>query len=518
MFCNICCDNVNKLIICINIKHDKDNNIYNKCNFSACKDCIKNYTLSSNKYMNCMQCGEFWSREFIYNIFNDDNDNDFIINEYYNHKNNILFNNIINSVITKNNLQLYDLKNKFLNIKQTLYLKNKLLELNTKINNNIDFKNYILSLNKFEYINKKIINMYTYYYNMYNNNNSSEYIKLININEDTINNNINNIIKIINSLSIYNYNYWYKYYQDYIKKDNKNMYIINYVNIINKDIIKEDNDIFNIKCATENCKGILNNNEYYCLICEQYTCNLCHELKSMDHTCDQNNVLTVSLYIKDSKPCPKCKIFIFKIEGCSMMFCTKCFTSFNWNTEKIYKNNIHNPHYFEMLRNMDVNINLCDDEININNPIIKQDTTVLNIIQRINHLSEVELDPTEIQGNNKIFHFNNNIIDINNELIIRYKYNHINENYIKNKLLQNEDNHLKNIELNEIMNVLIQSTRSIILSYSNECNNHNREKYLEKINNIRDEINKGLYNISKWYYNNYYYSIDNNYKINKIKI
>jgi hypothetical protein len=63
--------------------------------------------------------------------------------------------------------------------------------------------------------------------------------------------------------------------------------------------------------------------------------------------CDPGNVETVNLLKKDTKPCPKCGTMIFKISGCSQMWCPDCHTAFDWNTMKIETGRIHNPHYYE---------------------------------------------------------------------------------------------------------------------------------------------------------------------------
>jgi hypothetical protein len=104
------------------------------------------------------------------------------------------------------------------------------------------------------------------------------------------------------------------------------------------------------KCPVDNCRGFLST-RWKCQICENNICKDCNEIRHDDtHTCDPNNVETVNLLKKDTKPCPKCGTMIFKISGCSQMWCPDCHTAFDWNTMKIETNRIHNPHYYEFMR------------------------------------------------------------------------------------------------------------------------------------------------------------------------
>lgn len=109
------------------------------------------------------------------------------------------------------------------------------------------------------------------------------------------------------------------------------------------------------KCPFSECRGFLSS-QYKCGICENYTCNDCMEVigphskreEGCNHVCKQENIETVKMLAKDTKPCPRCGEMIFKISGCSQMFCTTCTAVWNWNTGKeVTSGVLHNPHYYE---------------------------------------------------------------------------------------------------------------------------------------------------------------------------
>ena len=121
-----------------------------------------------------------------------------------------------------------------------------------------------------------------------------------------------------------------------------------------EDVKKEENKItFIQKCPVESCNGFLNS-AWKCGICETFICNRCHSPKASrndpDHICDEDIVSNIRTIKKDSKPCPKCSTYIFKIDGCDQMWCPECKTAFSWRTGRIEKGTVHNPHYFEFMR------------------------------------------------------------------------------------------------------------------------------------------------------------------------
>ena len=116
----------------------------------------------------------------------------------------------------------------------------------------------------------------------------------------------------------------------------------------------DDAPKFNRKCPTQDCRGFLNN-DWYCAICENITCEKCNETQKSDHICNKESIKTMKLLKKDSKPCPSCGTVIYKISGCSQMFCVDCHTAFDWYSGIIEIGRIHNPHYIEFKRKNGLN-------------------------------------------------------------------------------------------------------------------------------------------------------------------
>ena len=121
--------------------------------------------------------------------------------------------------------------------------------------------------------------------------------------------------------------------------------------ISNKVVTASQRRAFIKACPASDCKGFLSI-KWKCGVCDTNVCSNCNEIKieEQEHTCKEENVLSMNLLAKDSKPCPKCAAMIFKIDGCDQMYCVECHTPFSWKTGQIANGTIHNPHYYEYLR------------------------------------------------------------------------------------------------------------------------------------------------------------------------
>lgn len=103
------------------------------------------------------------------------------------------------------------------------------------------------------------------------------------------------------------------------------------------------------KCGDEDCRGFVSS-RWVCGTCSKSTCSDCHRIREPGHACDPSETETVKLLRTDSRKCPQCATFIFKIDGCDQMWCTNCNTPFSWRTGRKINGTIHNPHYYEFVR------------------------------------------------------------------------------------------------------------------------------------------------------------------------
>lgn len=210
-------------------------------------------------------------------------------------------------------------------------------------------------------------------------------------------------------------------------------------------------------CPSQDCRGLINT-KFFCPICNVQICKTCRIVLTEDHKCDPNDIASVKSMKQNTKPCPKCAASIYKIDGCDQMFCVECKTAFSWNTGKIERGNIHNPHYFEYLRSTGGDIPRAPGDVPCGGVPTQQEF----ILALDNHMSETDNSEeykywTVIFG--RILVFTNTQLkevirenideDIKIFIIYRLQYitNHISEENWK-RLVFDLERHIRGQEIN----------------------------------------------------------------------
>lgn len=415
--CCICDEKLNKSKrICIECQ---------SCEFQACRTCCETFILSipEPKCMNT-KCGKTWTREFMVNSFT----HVFMNNSFKEHKKNVFFEKEkallpATQIIAEETLA-----------RENYTKANKIFyEFNT---NTTNMNNIILSINK-----DKDFNI---------NENEFENMKIV----------YEKLKSKTQLLQIKNDEYFMKYKSIRLRaSDDK------------KEVVKKQ---FIRHCGDSECRGFLTDN-WNCGLCNKSTCNKCHLINQCKgHVCLESDIATVKLLANDSKPCPKCATFIFKIDGCDQMWCTQCHTAFSWKSGLI-ETNIHNPHYYEWMRRngglnrnpMDIqcgrelNNHLANDFIPYRDLLLEMDLDLFNIIRSSLHIHYVE------RSKYIVHNFFINVLD-NEKLRVDYMLNRIDEVKFKTLVLRRYNQYEKHKEIYDILSMFIQSITDIIYRLKDE--------------------------------------------------
>jgi hypothetical protein len=216
------------------------------------------------------------------------------------------------------------------------------------------------------------------------------------------------------------------------------------------------------KCPIENCRGFLAGN-WMCGICETQICKECNEEKGDEHVCDQNNVETMKLLKKDSKPCPSCGTIITKIDGCDQMWCTQpsCHAAFSWRTGQKVFGIIHNPHFIQFS---------MENGTNDRNPMDLPCGGLPNIVDYFNNVRRYSEAVSKLPGKDftnpftlpircmrhimveELNHYNvTDVRDLNADLRVRYLMNEITDNGMASTVINRDTARAKKKAFHDIV-------------------------------------------------------------------
>lgn len=105
----------------------------------------------------------------------------------------------------------------------------------------------------------------------------------------------------------------------------------------------------NVLCPCPSCPcGKIIQPTLTCSSCWSKVCGKCFCPQETTHMCQEEDVRSWEKIAETTRNCPGCSVPIEKKSGCFQMFCTHCYTAFDWKDGSILeKKDIHNPHYFD---------------------------------------------------------------------------------------------------------------------------------------------------------------------------
>ena len=266
------------------------------------------------------------------------------------------------------------------------------------------------------------------------------------------------------------------------------------------------------KCPMEDCRGFLGKN-WKCGICETQICKACNESKGEEHVCDPNNVETMKLLKKDSKPCPACGTLITKIDGCDQMWCTQptCHTAFSWRSGKKVFGVIHNPHFVQFAadngvaeRNpQDLPCGGLPDVYTFFNRarrfVSMTDPTNNKLIERfsqpvqfVRHMADVE------EGRYRV----TDVVNTNTDLRVRYLLNEIDDTHFAKLVMQRDTACKKKKVFHDIIVMIIHTSTDIInVIHGNLTPQNSKQVYeqMDILDKLRDYANGQFARVGELY-------------------
>jgi len=441
--CNVCAEKYNKT---------KRAQVTCRCDYSACRSCIKTYLLHKIENAHCMNCKVEWDRKFMTDNF----EKSFMSKGYRDHRRQVLIERELGMLqatqpyvereikIDKVNLEMKQTREK---LKECEVRRKKIKELKILCT---DCKFLKDNFDKTK-IERKLLR--------------EKLLQLLNLRNE----------------------------------------------LYTKSTIPEHKK-FVQKCPYNECLGFLSS-ALKCELCENFTCVHCHEVSGKTsiereaHNCNPEIVESIKFLKKDSKPCPKCASITFKIEGCSQMYCVECHTPWDWNSGRIVNGPIHNPHYFEFLARQNngriprnPNDILCGREIDYEFilQLSLNNNTFVEIARNIIHIRHVEVPRFETL----------NGLDDNLELRIKYMRNKIGKQTFEKRIQEKEKKNIKNNEIANVLNMYVNCMTDILYRLVN--NPEASQTIKEEINALKDYVNESLQRISSTF-NSKTYKLNQNF-------
>ena len=272
-----------------------------------------------------------------------------------------------------------------------------------------------------------------------------------------------------------------------------------------------------LKCPKDDCKGYVI--DKVCGICNSRVCKKCIKIidnDDNDHVCNEDDLKTAQLILKESRPCPSCGTRISKVNGCDQMWCTQCHTAFSWRNGTVINGVIHNPHFYQWMQNGGTRGNqnrnpgdeVCGGIPNIyqlqrtfNHDYIKNlglHKSISRIHRGLTHTQYNILNPLRTELN---------VQENNNRLRAQYMIDEISESDFKREIVKKDKKRCFNQAVLDIfetyVNVVSNHLHELLHTCNSSINNENNIKsinaFIDTCIKLKDYCNNELAKTSKYY-------------------
>ena len=258
---------------------------------------------------------------------------------------------------------------------------------------------------------------------------------------------------------------------------------------------------FTQKCPVNDCLGFLST-QWKCGTCQTWVCPDClvpkGKEKECEHTCDENMKATAALIKKESKPCPKCGMAISKVDGCDQMWCVSCKTPFSWTTGRLVFGVVHNPHYYQFMRENNNAIRVVGDVpcgglvgfYQMSRTIPKR---YRNEIEQI-HRTTAELLEGYLRNLPRL-----DEVPDNGDLGISYTLKEIDKDKWKDELWKRETKREKGLDLRGPVDLFANVCTEVLRRMSTTIPDSEYDTLMEQLRQLRTYVNSELEKIGKRY-------------------
>ena len=277
--------------------------------------------------------------------------------------------------------------------------------------------------------------------------------------------------------------------------------------------------IYQKACPQSDCNGFLSQ-KGVCGICKIHVCSKCNVAKGTTkgeiatHECKEEDIESVKAILKETKPCPRCGTRIHKIDGCDQMWCPYCQdkygegTTFSWQTGKIERGRIHNPHYVEHMQKRGGNLREVGDVHCGGLPQLWQFDWILtlapfgsyqgsmpravrvrtmNVLRRVTEINQYVLNPLREKMREQ---------NVHRMTQIKYLLGEISDKKFKTAISKTEKKREKDQEVLDIFEVVVTILTEKINHLYNEPNDENVQMFLLFLDEFSREENQCLADIS----------------------